>query len=338
MKAYPAATRARAISLLKEGKPSRVAAQQVGVSIRTVNRWKAEDTENIPINKGGHPKKLSARDDTIIARYASTGQIPTATAIQQVLKHNAGIDVSRHTVARSLKRSGLSAHAKRKKPLLRANHRKARLAFARRYQSWTAEQWRRVFFSDETRINRFGSDGREYCWRRRGEQLRDHHTVPTVKHGGGSLMAWACFCAAGPGYICQIEGNMTAEDYIGILESDLRDSLEYYKEKVPDPIFQHDNDPKHTARMTRAWLDESGLEILDWPSQSPDLNPVEHLWCLVKQKLKSYPTVARSIGELWDRVVEIWNGLTESECSHFIDSMPRRISAVIAAKGGHTKY
>jgi transposase len=338
MKAFSRATKDRALQLLRSGMSTRLVSHRVGVSQQTVARWRALEAAGIPTPRGGRPRKLTIRDDTIIARHASTGRHSTATTIQQVLQRHSKVTVHRATVSRSLARSGLSACAKRKKPLLSTKHRKARLAFAKKYKDWTMDQWKRVFFSDESKINRYGSDGRQYCWKKRGEPLRDHHVVPTLKHGGGSIMVWACFCASGPGYICQIEGNMNAQDYCGILESDLRDSLEYYQDKISDPIFQHDNDPKHTARVTREWLDDSGLEILDWPSQSPDLNPIEHTWFIVKQKLKEYPTMAKNSGELWDRVVEIWNGLTTEECSSLVDSMPRRIAAVIAAKGGHTKY
>lgn len=338
MRTISDATKNHAIHLLKSGMSTRLVARQVGASQSTVVRWRAEVKESLSEFRGGRPRKLSARDDTIIARHASTGKLSTATAIQEGLKHDVGVDVHRTTVARSLTRSGLGSFVKRKKPLLSAKHRKARLAFAKKYKTWSIEQWRRVFFSDESKINRYGSDGRQYYWKRRGQPIRDHHVTPTLKHGGGSIMVWACFSAAGPGYICQIEGAMTAQDYCGILGSDLLDSLEYYKDKIPHPIFQHDNDPKHTARMTNEWLQESGLEILDWPSQSPDLNPIEHLWFIVKQKLKNSSTMSKNNDELWDRVVDIWNGLSAEECNKLIDSMPRRIAAVIAAKGGHTKY
>ncbi|KAI8321409.1 hypothetical protein GQ54DRAFT_243869, partial [Martensiomyces pterosporus] len=105
------------------------------------------------------------------------------------------------------------------------------------------------------------------------------------------------------------------------------------------------------AKQTTEWLDDSGIEVLDWPSQSPDLNPIEHLlegnnaglamrhlWFVVKQKLKMYPLAPKNNDQLWNRVVEIWNGLTTEECTNLVASMPKRITAVIAAKGGHTKY
>lgn len=335
---HPRSTRARAILMLKSGISTRDVAKQLGISKSTIALWRANNRENIPEKRTGRPRKLSARDDIAIARLVSTGKVSTATAIQQTLKHDLGQDVHRTTVARSLRRSNLGAFVKRKKPLLALKHRKARLAFAKKYRNWTKEDWKRVFFSDETKINRWGSDGRDYCWRRRGEKLRDHHVVPTIKHGGGSIMVWGCFCTAGPGYTCKIEGTMDAEDYRAILASDLRDSLEYYSNKIPDPIFQHDNDPKHTAKKTKEWLEDSSIEVLDWPSQSPDLNPIEHLWCTTKNKLKEYPTAPTNTDQLWDRVVEVWNALTAEECTALIDSMPRRIAAVIAAKGGHTKY
>jgi hypothetical protein len=135
-------------------------------------------------------------------------------------------------------------------------------------------------------------------------------------------MIWGCFCAAGPGYICKIEGKMDTEDYRGILESDLLDSMEYYSDKVPDPIFQQGNDPKHAAKKTPEWLDGQFFEILYWPSQSPDLNPIEHLWAILKIKLKNYPDLPRNIEMLWERVVETWNKITPEECFGLVSPMP----------------
>src|SRR5215469_11996356 len=131
---------------------------------------------------------------------------------------------------------------------------------------------------------------------------------------------------------------MDAEDYCGILESDFLDTLEYYGVEVEHVIFQHDNDPKHTAGSTKKWLEDNRISVLEWPSQSSDLNPIEDLWWIVKHRLKEYQSVSKNNDELWQRVVDIWNGLEANICLELVESMARRIAAVLAAKGGHTKY
>jgi len=77
---------------------------------------------------------------------------------------------------------------------------------------------------------------------------------------------------------------------------------------------------------------------LKWPPQSPDLNPIEHLWWYLKRKVAEYPEDPHSIHELWNRVDAEWNKIPKEVCLNLIESMPRRIVAVLKAKGGQTKY
>ena len=78
--------------------------------------------------------------------------------------------------------------------------------------------------------------------------------------------------------------------------------------------------------------------MLDWPAQSPDLNPIEHLWNHLKRRLNQYETVPRSMHELWERVEKELNEINSTFCLKLIESMPRRVAAVLKAKGGYTKY
>jgi hypothetical protein len=78
--------------------------------------------------------------------------------------------------------------------------------------------------------------------------------------------------------------------------------------------------------------------VLEWPAQSPDLNPIEHLWIHLKKKLAEYETEPNGMLELWERVQAEWNKIPKEVCMGLIESMPRHIAALLKAKGGYTKY
>ncbi len=132
-------------------------------------------------------------------------------------------------------------------------------------------------------------------WRKSGTAHHLSNTVPTVKHGGGSIMLWGCFSAAGTGRLVAIEGKMNAAKYRDILDENLLQSAQDLR-LGRRFTFQQDNDPKHTAKITKEWLHNNSVTVLEWPSRSPDLNPIEHLWrdlkMAVHQRLPSNPNRA----------------------------------------------
>ena len=151
-------------------------------------------------------------------------------------------------------------------------------------------------------------------------------------------MMWGCMTSKGCGYATKIDGKMDAELYVSILEDELMQSLAFWKKKVKDVVFQQDNDPKHTSKKAKNWLEDHHFKVMVWPAQSPDLNPIEHLWNHLKRKLGDYPTPTTGILELWERVQEEWEKIPDSVCKDLVESMPRRVATVIKAKGGYTKY
>ncbi len=98
-------------------------------------------------------------------------------------------------------------------------------------------------FSDETRINCFDSDGKQYIWRKSNEALSKRITRPTVKHGGSSIMIWSCFGYKGVGWSCRINGTMNSEMYLSVLQDEMARSVEWCipPEHVNDWYFQQDN-------------------------------------------------------------------------------------------------
>lgn len=324
--------------LLLAGHSTREIEEETGVSKSSVGRIRLEMKKLPKFKQSGRPPALSQRDRRKIVRMVNKKNLENAEKINRELKLTTHIDVHTDTIRRALRSEGYSSYTKKKKPLLTTAHRKARVNFAKTYTSWTVEDWKRVIFSDETKINMYGSDGNKYCWKKSDSELTDNHVIPTVKFGGGSIMIWSCFTNDGVGYEKLIMGTMDSKVYISILQEQYLETLEYYGLDVGETYFQHDNDPKHTSKLTQKWLSDNDINVLKWPSQSPDLNPIENLWFQVKSKLAKYPTPPASTHELWSRFVAEWRAIPTERCQNLISSMPRRIAAVLTAKGGPTKY
>src|SRR3979490_1208343 len=238
----------------------------------------------------------------------------------------------------SPQKHSFKAVVKKKKPFLITRHRQLRLAFALKHREWTVEDWKRVIWSDETKINRIGSDGKQWVWKQAGDGLIEREVQGTVKFGGGNIMVWGCMGWNGVGKLAKIEGRMDAKQYVEILDDHLLPSIEESGIAEGDCIFQQDNDPKHTSRKAINWMEENDITLLDWEPQSPDLNPIVHLWHHIKLQLCKYEAPVTGVWQIWERVAEVWNAIEPEVCQKLIESMPRRVEAVIKAKGGNTKY
>ncbi len=132
-----------------------------------------------------------------------------------------------------------------------------------------------------------------------------------------------------------LKTNVTALVYQENLEHFILPSADQLL-KNTDFIFQQDVAPAHTAKSTKSWLNDQDVGVLDWPANSPDLNPIENLWSIVKRKMRNKRP--ENADELKATVKETWASIPPQQCHKLITSMPRRIEAVIKAKGAPTKY
>ena len=160
----------------------------------------------------------------------------------------------------------------------------------------------------------------------------------TVKHGGGGIMVWGCMCINGPGLICKVDGRINQSRYLDILKENIPKIISKFNLDSSSIIFQQDNAPIHRAKLLQKWFSKQQFSLLPWPAQSPDLNPIEHLWAILKRRLNRYDRPPTGLIELWDRTMEIFYSITPTDCKRLVESMPHQIQAVIAAKGRWIKY
>jgi hypothetical protein len=338
MKSLTSSQISHILHLLDSGQSSYKISSSTGIHRSTISRLRSQHRPSLAKSIGGRPSLLSSADTRYAIRLITSQQADNAVQVTNILHHSSHHTVSSKTVCRSLSKAGMKAVVKKKRSFLSKKHCKARLDWALAHQDWTLEDWKLVVWSDETKINRLGSDGRKWVWKKPGEGLSNRLVQGTLKFGGGSLMIWGCMLWEGPGYACRIEGKMDADLYTSILDNHLGDSLVHYYKAPEEVIFQQDGDPKHRSKKAKAWFKDHDIEVLPWPAQSPDLNPIEHLWNHLKRRLGAYKEPPGGMEELWRRVDEEWNKIPVEVCQKLIESMPRRVEAVIKAKGAYTKY
>ncbi len=229
-------------------------------------KWKTFGTTRT-LRRAGRPAKLSYRGRRALVREVRRTQRSLWLSSRDAFGRWEKVVESHHHC--SLHQSGLYGRVARRKPLLSARHMKARMEFAKKHLKDSKMVTNKILWSDETKIELFGLNSKRYVWRKPGTAHHLSNTAPKVKHGGGSIMLWGCFSAAGTGRLVAIEGKMNAAKYRDILDENLLQSAQDLR-LGRRFTFQQDNDPKHTAKTTKEWLHNNSVTVLEWPSQSPD--------------------------------------------------------------------
>lgn len=329
--------RERVIKFNAEGLSCRQISKRLDIPTSTVNYIvKKFEVTGAVVNLGGRgrKRKTSHRTDRLMKKLALQNRKIPARKIAAEVKAATDTDVCEQTVRNRLNETGLHGRVPRKKPLISKRNKVKRLNFARMHINKSPEFWKSILWSDESKFNLFGCDGRGKVWRSEGEAMRTECLRPTVKHGGGNVMVWGCMASKGLGKLHFIDGIMNSDVYMEILKTQMLPSAKNLLGRRY--LFQQDNDPKHKSKKVTEFLNQRRVKVLEWPAQSPDLNPIEHLWEeMEKRRNDENP---RNRQELKDVLQKIWNDIEPDVCQELVESMPRRLQAVIAAKGGPTKY
>jgi transposase len=332
------------LRLRNKGESYRYIARVVDVHHSTVARVikRFHETGAVaPAPIPGRPRALSKREQRYALRRVQAKPICSIPALATELSAEWKKRVTAYMLRLVLRSNGFKPCKPAKKPLLSAAHKKARLAFAQKYVEKGPEFWRRVVFSDESSIKVFPTPSGLWVWRRPGERFAPRHFVPTVQKGGGSFMVWGCLTSKGVGWLAKLKEGADSQLYTEILEDELEQTIGHYwrsKREQRQVVFQHDGASIHTAKVVKEYLGRQRYTVLDWPAKSPDLSPIENLWADLKRRLQARQEEIKDQKSLWEVVQEVWEATPAQTCKDLVDSMPRRLRAVINAKGGPTKY
>ncbi|KAG2192822.1 hypothetical protein INT47_005862 [Mucor saturninus] len=234
------------VQCLSNGFSARETASKTGVSKRSINRISQVTLGVKSKPRIGRPLKVTSTNIDYIVQQVTKNGIQSASKVSQILSNDLELSLNATSIRRLLKTLGIVPLIKRKKPLLRKKNIADRVAFAKSHIAWTETNWKHVVWSDETKINLFGSDKIHWCYKRKDTQLKQQHVQQTVKHGDGLF----------------IDGNMDKQLYKTILQEDLLRTLEDCHLNPKDVVFVHDNDPKHKSILVTDWLNNQEFEAM----------------------------------------------------------------------------
>ncbi|KAG0776939.1 hypothetical protein G6F21_013502 [Rhizopus arrhizus] len=169
-----------------------------GVKKSTISDYKRRWFPNMGPLKSGRKSEITVTTKTYVRQSVTTRKLKTKKDVQRYLC-DLGCAIGYSACLKLLKSMGFQARIKKHKPFLKAIHMKKRLAWVNAHKDWTKDDWRRMVFSDETKVNVWGSYGVKYYWKRVDDKFRFHHLNLTVKGGGGSVMMWDWIAYDGPG-------------------------------------------------------------------------------------------------------------------------------------------
>lgn len=294
-----------------------------------VRKWiqryrESNSVDDLP--RSGAKRKTTKREEKQIINLYSTKPMLSLRQGQQILK-NKGIHVSTETLRSRLRDHDIKFRSVIKKPLLTQNHVKKRIAWAKENLE---RDWSNVVFTDEASF--WARSTISHTW----SKSRKRFVIRTVKHPI-KIHVWGCFSKQGFGNLYAFNFNLNAEKMIKIYKNALLPSARnMFGKKSENWVLQEDNDPKHRSRLCSKWKEDNDINVLDWPSQSPDANPIENVWGYIKCKLRGKKVFSEK--QLVKHIRAIWRSLPQDYAIKLVESMPTRCQAIINNAGDWTPY
>jgi DDE superfamily endonuclease/Transposase len=293
-----------------------------------VQRWENDHVLD-DRERNGRPRCTDVDTDHSIEATAEEKKFTTPRSIKKELK----LVCSARTIRRRLDEIGLYGRVARHEYPYNDVDICRRLSFAEGYSNWREEDWDRVIFSDETYIEVWGRS-RVWVQRPSGTAFDPQYIANRVPHSE-RVSLWGCFCARGVGQAEIFVGSFDAAQYVDVLQHNLLQTARYFYPRE-HWWFQQDNAPQHTANISKHWFHTHGVDLIDFPPYSPDLNPIENLWAILKQRVEK--RLVRTTDEVEAVLKEEWEALDQELLTNLAYSMPERCQAVIVNHGHKAPY
>lgn len=328
--------RSAIVTLYLYGRDRSEIARLIPCHVNTVGHWIRAWQQRRDLSdaeRSGRPRITTAETDESIVDFAEEKKFTTPHDIRMQME----LDLSDRTIRRRLDEGGLHGRVARSEPHYRPDDIKRRLSFARGFSWMTEAHWELIIFSDETHFDRFGH-GRPWVQRPEGEAFDPQYMTQRTENFE-SVGLWACFCARGIGQAEIYVGEYKSKQYCSMLQANLLDTANhfYVQDGHRDPWqLLQDNAPQHSSYFTSVWLHNHGVSVLEFPPYSPDLNPIENLFHVLKQRVFAH--FPHTAAEVEAAITAEWEHLPPSLLLTLAHSMPARLKAVIENEGHMTKY
>lgn len=337
------AERWRALGMVEAGMSIRAVARQFGRNHKTIRKLLSKSRETGSVahaNQGrrGHLRSTTARADRRLLRTVRGRPTLPATLLRLMWgeRSRRGNVLSAQTIRRRLREAGLRSRKMRRRPRLSPAHFASREQWAMQRIHWRQQQWRRVIFTDESRFRLFQADGRTRVWREPRQEMLQQN-VQCADTQSASVHVWAGITLHSRTELVFLDANVDANVYAQLLQTNLLPFVNAAFGGVANCILQDDNAPPHRAAAVTQLKEQLQLRALRWPSRSPDMNPIEHVWDFLKRTIQR-ENPPQNVMQLRQAIADAWQRLPQDFLRRLILGMPRRVSALLRARGGHTRY
>lgn len=350
-KEYSPAFRNRAVGMVFAGQPRGIVCEELGISRTQLYVWvsRASTGSNLTNKPGrGRKSRLHPVVKRVIAMAVNKRNQTTRKLAFRLSR--SGYFTSKSTVHRYFRKNlGFYPYKLKRKPKLTEKQHEDREKFAKKHEKWTENEWKNVLWSDESffELNHPPNRQNDRVWAPSAENVPE---VEMSKHPP-KVQVWGMMTGRALSALhvvppkTTVNGeyyreNILAEEGLDALNRSSENGSVLEQKLVDDKdeaIFMQDGAPPHTAKATQDWCQNHFPHFWRkgvWPSNSPDLNPIENIWGIMKESIAKQPPAA-DLSELVKQVRRAWANISPTVLRNLIAGMPNRMTQCIAKKGGY---